>query len=138
VVIGRLSKPDALDWLLGDDEQARRLAQRCEELQCRLDEAADLMAAGKITTRQLERITARLMPELEAAERERDAAVRSLDIQALRPLAGPEAAARWDAMPVASRRAVLETLGIEVVLLRREKHGPGFEPETVRVNWRTR
>ena len=135
VVIGRLSQPDALDWLLGDDEQARRLAQRCEELQRRLDEAADSQADGKITIRQLERITARLMPELEAAKRERDAAVRSLDVEALRPLAGPEAAARWEAMSVAARRAVLETLGIEVVLLPREKHGPGFEPETVRIEW---
>jgi DNA invertase Pin-like site-specific DNA recombinase len=136
VVIGRLSQPDALDWLLGDDEQARRLTQRCEELQRRLEEAADSQADGKITIRQLERITARLMPQLEAAERERDAAVRSLDVAALRPLAGPEAAARWEAMPVAARRAVLETLGIEVVVLPREKHGPGFEPETVRIEWK--
>ncbi len=138
VVIGRLSKPDALDWLLGDDEQARRLAQRCEELQRRLDEAADSQADGKITIRQLERITARLMPEVAGAERDRDAAVRSLDVDALRPLAGPEAAARWEAMSVAARRAVLETLGIEVVLLRREKHGRGFEPETVLIEWRPR
>lgn len=136
VVIGRLAQPDALDWLLGDDERARRLAKRCDELQGRLDDAADSQADGKITIRQLERITARLMPELEVARRERDAAVRSLDIEALRPLAGPQAAARWEAMSVAARRAVLETLGIEVVLLRREKHGPGFEPETVHIEWK--
>jgi hypothetical protein len=135
VVLGRLAQPDALDWLLGDDEKARRLADRCDELKRRLDEAADSQADGKITTRQLERITARLMPELEAAQRERDAAVRSLDVESLRALAGPEAAARWEAMPVSARRAVLETLAIEVVLLPREKHGPGFEPETVRVVW---
>jgi site-specific DNA recombinase len=138
VVIGQMSKPDALDWLLGDDDQARRLAQRCEELQRRLDEAADSQADGKITTRQLERITARLIPELETAQRDRDAAVRSLDVEALRPLAGPEAAAAWGAMSVASRRAVLDTLGIEVVLLPREKHGPGFEPETVHIEWKQR
>ena len=62
--------------------------------------------------------------------------MRSLDVEALRPLAGPEAAARWESMSVAQRRAVLETLGIEVVLLPREKHGPGFEPETVRIDWK--
>jgi site-specific DNA recombinase len=138
IVIGRLAMPDALDWLLGDDERARRLAKRCDELQGRLDEAADSQADGKITTRALERITARIAPQLEAARRERDAAVRSLDVEALRPLAGPQAAARWDAMPVSARRAVLETLGIEVVLLPREKHGPGFEEETVRFVWATR
>ena len=48
----------------------------------------------------------------------------------------PEAAARWESMSVTQRRAVLETLRIEVVLLPREKRGPGFEPETVQVNWR--
>jgi DNA invertase Pin-like site-specific DNA recombinase len=137
VVIGRLAMPDALDWLLGDDDRARQLAQRCDELQGRLDDAADSQADGKITIRQLERITARLTPQLESARRERDAAVRSLDVEALRPLAGPEAAACWGAMSVAARRAVLETLGIEVVLLPREKHGPGFEPETVRIEWKT-
>jgi site-specific DNA recombinase len=136
VVIGRMQKPDALDWLLGDDDEARRLAERCDDLQRRMDEAADSQADGKITTRQLERITARLMPELEAAQRDRDAAVRALDVEVLRPLAGPEAAARWEAMPVSARRAVLETLGIEVVLMPREKHGPGFEPETVRIDWK--
>lgn len=137
VVIGRLAKPDALDWLLGDDEHARRLAKRCDELQGRLDEAADSQADGKITTRALERITARITPQLEAAQRERDAALRSLDVETLRPLAGPEAAARWEAMPVTVRRAVLETLGIEVVILPRQKHGPGFEPESVEITWKT-
>ncbi len=136
LVIGRLAEPDALDWLLGDDDEARRLAAVVDELQQRLDEAADSQADGKITTRQLERITARLSPQLEHARRLRDAAVRSLDIEALRPLAGPQAAERWAAMPVAAQRAVLETLGITVVILPRVKHGPGFEPETVRVDWR--
>jgi len=138
VIIGRMAKPDALDWLLGDDDQARRATDRCEQLQRRLDEAADSQAEGKITTRQLERITARLMPELEAAQRERDTAVRSLDIEVLRQLAGPEAKARWKAMSVSMRRAALETLGVEVTLKPREKHGPGFEPETVQVTWRTK
>jgi site-specific DNA recombinase len=137
VVIGRLAKPDALDWLLGDDERARQLAKQCVELQRRLDEAADSQADGKISTRQLERITARITPQWEAARRERDAAVRSLDVETLRPLAGPEAAAAWVAMSVTQRRAVLETLGIEVVLLPRVKHGPGFEPETVRIEWKS-
>lgn len=135
VVVGRLAKPDALDWLLGDDECARRLSDRCDELQQRLDEAADSQADGKISIRQLERITARLAPELEATRRERDAAVQSLDIEVLRKLAGPKAAENWEAMSVSARRAVLETLGMEVVLMPREKHGPGFEPETVRVTW---
>jgi site-specific DNA recombinase len=131
-----LAKPDALDWMLGDDERARQLSEQCDRLQQRLDEAADSQADGKISIQQLERITARLTPQLEVARHERDAAVQSLDIEALRKLAGPKAAENWEAMSVSARRAVLETLGIEVVLMPREKHGPGFEPDTVRVVWR--
>lgn len=139
VVIARLAEPGALDLLLGDDEEAQRLQEHCKELQRRLDEAADSQADGKITIGQLERITARLEPQLVAAKRERDAALRGLDVEQLRPLVGPGAAASWEAMPVTQRRAVLQTIGLEAVVLDpRKKHGPGFEPETVRFMWRQR
>lgn len=137
VVVGRLAKPDALEWMLGDDERARQSARICDELQGRLDEAADSHADGKIDIRQLERITAKLAPQIETARRERDASLRLLDVGVLRPLAGPKAAERWAAMAVTQRRAVLETLDIEVVLLRREKRGPGFEPESVDIRWKS-
>jgi site-specific DNA recombinase len=136
VVIKRLSLPDALDWMLGDDEEARRATQRCDELQRRLDEATDSQAAGKITIGQLERITAQLTPEIETAQRERAAAVRSMDVETLRPLAGPKAAEIWDELPVSARRAMLQALRVEVVLMPRVKHGPGFEEETVQINWK--
>lgn len=135
VVIRRLAQPDALDWLLGDDEVARRLSERVEELERQLDDAADSYTAKKISMRQLERINARLMPELEAALRDREAAVRSLDLAQLRELAQPQAAARWDSMPLSAKRSALEALCIKVVLLPRAKHGPGFEPETVEIRW---
>jgi hypothetical protein len=39
-------------------------------------------------------------------------------------------------MSAPQRRAVLQTIGLEsVVLQRREKHVPGFVRETVRFNW---
>jgi site-specific DNA recombinase len=137
VVIGRLSKPDALDWLLGDDERARVLTDRCKQLQQRLDEAADSHAAGRIPIRALERITAQLEPQLEGAKRERDAALQSIDIEQLKKLAGPDAAACWGAMSVPQRRKTLQTIGLEaVVLKRREKHGPGFEKETIDFVWK--
>lgn len=136
VVIHRLAQPDALDWLLGDDAEARRLSELVETLQSRLDDAADSQANGKIPIQMLERISARITPELVAARRDRDAAVRSMDLDELRELAGPQAAARWAVMPVSARRSALEALGIEVVLLPRAKHGPGFEPETVEIRWR--
>jgi site-specific DNA recombinase len=135
VVIGRLRMPDALDWLVGDNERGQQLTDRCDELQQRLDEAAISHAAGRITIHALELITAELLPQLEAAERERDSAIQSLDIEELRKLAGPQAAERWEGMTVTQRRAVLRTLRLEVVLLPRQKNGPGFERDRVRFNW---
>jgi site-specific DNA recombinase len=137
VVIARLSEPDALDWLLGDEEEGKRLQDQVDELQGRLDAAAVSQAAGRISIRALELITAKLQPQLEAAKRERDAALVDLDVEQLRPLAGPEADQCWEAMTVTQRRAVLRTIRLEaVVLLPRKMHGPGFERESIDFVWR--
>lgn len=137
VVVARLAKPDALDWLLGDDAEARRWAERTAELRRRLDDAADSYAEGEISRDQLRRITAKLQPDLKAAEAHHQQAAQTLDLDTLRPLAGPEAATRWASMTVAQRRAVVEALGMKVVILKRGRGGPGFEPESVRFEWRS-
>lgn len=105
------------------------------ELNRRLAEAADAFADGAITAEQLRRITAHLQPEIDDAEQRRNEYVVSLDIDAIRPLAGPTAQQRWDAMTIATRRAVVETLGIRV-LIDRTRPGPGFDPASVQVMWR--
>ncbi|MEX3741801.1 recombinase family protein [Mycolicibacterium porcinum] len=134
VVIGRLAQPDALDWLLGDDDEARRWSERVDELNRRLADAADAFAEGAITVDQLRRITAQVQPDLDEAERRRGESVVALDLDALRPLAGPSARERWQEMTVSQRRAVLEVLGLRVVI-DRARRGPGFDPETVRIEW---
>ncbi|WP_018599656.1 recombinase family protein [Mycobacterium sp. 155] len=135
VVIHRMSKPDAMTWLLGDDDEARHWSERAAELGRRLAEAADTFADGGITGEQLRRITARLQPELEDAERRRAQSIVSLDIDAIRPLSGPAARESWDAMTVAQRRAVLEALGVRVVI-NPTRRGPGFNPEDIEIRWR--
>ena len=58
-------------------------------------------------------------------------------IAQLKKLAGLEAAACWEAMSVPQRRKAMQTVGLEaVVLKRREKHGPGFEKETIEFVWK--
>lgn len=134
VVIKRLSRPDALEWLLGDDDEARRWAERVDELNRRLADAADAFADGAITGEQLRRITAKLQPDLDdALERTRESA-GALNVDVLRPLAGPEAAQRWDGMEMSQRRAVLEALGLRVII-DRTRRGPGFDPSSVRFVW---
>lgn len=137
LVIGRLAMPDALEWLLGDDQEATRWSARIEELHRRLGEAADAFAEGAITGEQLRRITAKLQPDLDEAEQRHADSVVSLDLDALRPLAGPEARQRWDDMTVSQRRAVIEALGIRV-LINRTRPGPGFDPESVQLVWMTK
>lgn len=134
VVIGRMSMPDALDFLLGDDAEARRWSERIDEIARRLADAAEAFADGAITAEQLRRITARLQPELAEAEQSRAASVVSLDLDALRPLAGAQAGQRWDEMTVSQRRAVLSTLGVRVII-DPTRRGPGFNPDDVRIEW---
>ncbi|WP_396909481.1 recombinase family protein [Mycolicibacterium sp.] len=137
VVVRRLTQPDALDWLVGDDEAARQAAERVDIIQRQLDEAADSYANGRIKLSQLERITAQLTPDLEGAQKARDEVARTMDIDTLRPLAGPEAASQWGSMTVTTRRAVLEALGVTVVILPRGRRGPGFEPQSVKVQFKS-
>ncbi|QRZ09954.1 recombinase family protein [Mycolicibacterium austroafricanum] len=134
LVIGRLALPDALDWLMGDDEDARRWSTRVDELNRRLAEAADAFAEGAITGEQLRRITARLQPDLDDADLRRAQSIVQLDLAAIRPLAGPTARERWDEMTVSQRRAVVETLGLRVIV-ERTRPGPGFDPDSIRIEW---
>lgn len=135
-VIERLSQPDALEIFIGDDDAAQRAADLVEQFQQRIDAASNSYAEGNISLRQLEVITERLTPDLEAAREARDVIVRSLNLEAMKELAGPTAAKAWDLMTVSQRRTVLEVLRVEVTLLPRQLHGPGFEGDTVRVRFR--
>jgi DNA invertase Pin-like site-specific DNA recombinase len=136
VVTMRLARPDALDWLAGDEDEARRAGERVADLRRRMDEASDACAEGRIELASLERLTARLRPQIEDAEanHRRLLATRSLDVVAA--VAGPEAAEAWDAMAVSQRRALVEVLLDRVVIHRASRRGPGFHPDDVEIVWR--
>jgi len=135
VVIQRLSRPDAAGVFDANDGAAQAARERAEGIRARLDNAADEYSEGRIDARQLSRITARLRPELEAAEQE---ARRSRPVAlpaAVEGLLTDRAGAVWASLPVTARRSVLEIIGLKVVINRREKHGAGFEPESVEIKW---
>ncbi len=108
---------------------------QADAVRARLDSAADAFASGDIDAAQLRRITARLRPELEAAQLEASRTVAGVAPALLEDLAGPMARASWESMNVTQRRAVLSTLGVEVVI-QPARGGAGFKPEAVEVVWR--
>ncbi|MBG6095951.1 recombinase family protein [Nocardioides luteus] len=136
VVLDRLSRPDAFDWLRRDDDEVRVLTERAASLRQRLDDAAEDYADGLIDREQMRRITARLQPELEHAEDERRQASTAVGVDVLQPLAEDGAEDRWDAMGITERRAVLETLGLRV-RVNRQRRGPGFDPNSIEFIWPT-
>jgi site-specific DNA recombinase len=85
------------------------LTDRITELPDLLREAADDYAAKRITRPVFLRLCENYQTDLDAAEGELRRVNTALDVDVLKPLAGPEAAIRREAMIVSQRRAILET-----------------------------
>jgi site-specific DNA recombinase len=135
LVVARLSAPDVVELLArGTDnpEWAAAVAE-ADQLRARLDEAADQYADGLIDGRMLERITARLRPQLAEAEA-RSRVVDSAPL--LDGLVGvPDVRAVWDGLSLSRRRAVVDTL-MRLTLNRTRQGARVFDPECVRIDWK--
>ncbi|MFI7508648.1 recombinase family protein [Micromonospora aurantiaca] len=135
VVIARLSRSDAADLLAPEDDGGARAqaAADAERVRQRMDEAADSFAAGAITGRQLETITARLRPQLAALE---EAAAPPPDrASVLGDVVGSgDVAAAWAALTPDVRRMVVRLL--MEIRVHRGRRGPGFKSEGIEVVWR--
>lgn len=135
VVVERLSRPDAVKLLTGDDVDLAPVSENAAVIRGRLDDAADAFAAGLIDAMQLTRITAQLRPELANAEAELRQVRTAASLEPVAELLGDRVGIVWDAMTLQKRRAVLVVLAVRFRILPRAKRGPGFEPETVEVLW---
>lgn len=134
VIVARLSQPDAAG-LLAAPERADRVqaaAQRVQELQARLNDAAEAYGAEAITLAQLTAITAALQPKLEAAQSEAVEPDRRNVLGDLVDAADPAAA--WEQLPMSRRRAVVDLL--VDVRIKRTTSGPRFDPESVGIRWK--
>jgi hypothetical protein len=133
VVIQRLSRPDAAEVFAEDTTGAQEARERAGAIRARLDTAARDYADGALDGQQLRIITAKLRPELEQAEAEMQRYRRpAVPAAADGLLQADKAEAVWRELPVTAKRSVMQALGLTVVILPREKRGPGFEPESVR------
>ena len=133
-LLGRLSRFDAPEDLFqADDEATSKARARFEVVEARLNIAADQFAEGTITGGQLQRITEKLRPELDAARSE----VRRLQVQVSPELAkftGADARNAWQEATVDQKRAVIDDL-LEVTILP-SGAGRSFESDQVRIDWK--
>lgn len=135
VVVGRLSLPDAVDLFASAPDAERVSALRAERAAVtdRLDSVAEAFAAGEVDRRQLTTATARLRDRLSALEAELGSLVT---VPVLEPLVdAQDVAAAWAALPVESRREVVDLL-VEVVVDRAGRGARVFDPDTVSIRWR--
>jgi hypothetical protein len=135
VIVGRLARDDAADLLAPDRSDERRAAvSEARGLRARLDRAADDYADGKIDARQLERITARLRPEVDAAH----ARARIVDDSPLLDgiIGRPDAADVWETLSLTRQRAIVDLL-TNVRIMRTTQGARTFDPESVEITWRT-
>ncbi|MGG7509384.1 recombinase family protein [Plantibacter sp. YIM 135249] len=133
VLVARLSRPDALDLFAQTDTAAAdEHRSQLSALDAKLDIVADQFAADEITATQLKRITSRLRDERVQLERLLRAAQPRTVVA---DLAGGDVRAKWEAMPIAAQREVVESL--LTVTIQPSGSGRRFDPEDVSIVWRT-
>lgn len=133
VVVARLARPDAAAVFASGDDRRPELARQIDEVRGRLNDAADQYADGAIDAQQMARITERLRPQLDDLEAEyRRGTPAGVEIPP--DLMGAHAAEAWDQLDVPHRAAVLEALGLRVVI-NRQRPGPGFDPAAIDIRW---
>ncbi len=137
VVVERLSRPDALDWLAPDSHELVDATKRAQEARDLLAAAGVKLAAGEWTIDTVDAVTAATRPKLERAEADIRRLTAAADRGILADMAGPIARERWAQASLNTRRAILDALGIKVVILRTGGRGPGFDPTSVTVAWRS-
>lgn len=131
VVVARLSQPDGPDLLAGDPQLLREAEDQVAAIQARLTVAADSFADGAITGDQLQRITAKLRPQLDQAR----AAVRAASAApGLDDFGRGDVAEAWQRADLEVKRAIIEAL--MTVTLMPTGSGGRFDPSAIEIAWR--
>jgi site-specific DNA recombinase len=136
VVLERLSRPDARASLIhnGPDPAAVAAMEQAAELSARLEDAIEQFTAGKLSATTLAKIEDTLRPQI--ADAERRSRVAGLPTVAADIAAADDPMATWDALADEQKREVIRAL-MEVVVLPVTVRGRrGFDPDTVRIEWR--
>ena len=135
LIVARLSRPGTVEKLLHRDDTADIAALRLEQVSLgeRKDQAAGMFADGAIDAMQLATITRQIDKRAgDIAEVLAKAGWRS----PLEPLAGGDIAAVWDGLPLVQKRAILNLVA-DVHVLPTVPTVRGFDPDGVRIEWKT-
>jgi DNA invertase Pin-like site-specific DNA recombinase len=129
VICARLSRSDARDLFKSDDKRSAALRDKIAELRAQLDE----WAAADISARAYAIKEAKLLPDIERAERELmllSAPPALHDI-----LSAADVRAAWDACSVQAKRAIISAVtGIQVG--KRLSGGPNLDERRVTFTWK--
>ena len=133
IVTERLSNPEAARKLAKPTVDTKALHDKIDTLRKLITTTREEYDEGLINARdrnsRIERITEKLSPledKLLGSHMSRD----------VKDLAGkPDAADRFDALPLDRRRGVIDTLAV-VTIHRLAKAGGRFDPESITVDWR--
>jgi outer membrane protein TolC len=109
LIVARLSQPDVQAVLAdaGRDAEVDKAAAEVARLRAKLVQARELVDADRLSLESLVDLEARTLPRITDAERrDRPAWIPG----AVYEVAGPDAAARWSALPMTSRRAIVKAL----------------------------
>lgn len=131
-VIGRLSRPDAVDLFTRDTGGAAKLTARASLLRQRLDGLADLLADGSLTAAAVRRSSEKLRGQLAEVEAERAQQTSSPEVARL--TAAADVGAAWATLTLTARRTVVDALLIATVLP--VTRGARFTPQQVRIDWK--
>lgn len=138
VMRARLARRDVLDLLVdtsdpvtGDDPQGEAIA-----LRKRLDEIADAYAAGTVTLAQLQRITDGIRGQLDDLATVAAARARGSVLSGIANASDPVKA--WTSAATERRRSVVrELLEVTVLPIPAGKWARVFDPELIRIEWRS-
>lgn len=132
VVLGVLER-DGVRLLGGDPLVAAQARDRIDALSAKLALAADQFADDLITGEQMQRITAKLRPELETEQQRLRSALPATD---LAEFAGPGVAQAWFEADVDARKRILRLLGIRITIHRvGSGNGASYDPTKVEISW---
>jgi hypothetical protein len=133
IILARLNKPDILDLLTDNDNDAVRDAiAEATDKRARLQTFIDAAADGSITAAALGRIETKLMTDIDAAEtRARRASTSHVLDQAV----GIDRA-HWNTLPITTRREIITAM-CDVIIQPAGRGHRTFDPTLIQIRPRT-